>query len=364
MFRRIVHDVITRHVSRLVLALLLMVSARAAGKEASWLKLTTSEFTLITSLKEKEARAWAGDFSQFIATMRSFFADGDRKLPPLTVVIFARERDYLDYRPLGTNGKPQPVMGFFSRRGSWAVVGLSDRYDSAELRRTIFHEGTHWFMSAPGRRLPIWLEEGLAEVFSTFAVVKGKARFGEPIDEHVEALRELGRMPLPQLFAARKDQLFSGSATQTGLMYAQSWALVHYLMFGEHTFSRQALSDYFKLVGRSRPTEAMFERAFGRSVPALEREFGRYLEDGDYFVWQQPLVSVVPPQVAAASAAELSNALGRLALVGGRMELAESHARAAIAAEPDSVEGKKLLSSVLNSKNFAGRGRGPRRGGS
>ena len=52
------------------------------------------------------------------------------------------------------------------------------------MRRTIFHEGVHWFLSGTKTRNPVWLDEGLAEVFSTFRAEKDRAAWGQAIPEH------------------------------------------------------------------------------------------------------------------------------------------------------------------------------------
>ena len=323
----------------------------AASNEDQWLKLTTPDFDVVTSLKEKEAKAWAGEFAQFIAAMRRYFPDGKRRLPPLTVVIFARERDFAGYRPRGTDGKPQAMAGFFSRRAGSAVAGLASPNESEELRRIIFHEGTHWFVSSFDRQQPVWLEEGLAEVFSTFEVEKGKAKWGSPVDDHVRVLREQPRLPISRLLAVGQGELFHGSSAQTGIVYAESWAFVHYLIFGQHKMPRKVLDDYVDLSRTALDPDEAFKRAFGRTMAEMDRDFGRYLDGGSYYINLQPLAAVAAPKVAAASAVEVAHALGRLALVAGRMELAEKHARAVIAATPDSPDGYDLLGLTLKSKN-------------
>ncbi len=77
------------------------VLAPALAAKDTWLRVSAPEFTLITSLPQRDAVAWAGEFSQYVAAMRSFFKNGNRELAPLTVVIFSRERDFEKYRPLG-----------------------------------------------------------------------------------------------------------------------------------------------------------------------------------------------------------------------------------------------------------------------
>lgn len=90
-------------------------SVLGAATTETWLRVKTPEFTVLTPLKQKEAVTWASEFAQFIAAMRGFFVTGQRSLTPLTVVIFARERNFENYRPLGADGKPEDVAGFFAR---------------------------------------------------------------------------------------------------------------------------------------------------------------------------------------------------------------------------------------------------------
>src|SRR5687768_13903833 len=139
----------------------------AAGGER-WLKVAAPEFTVITPLREKEALAWTAEFSQFIAALQGFINVNPTRLPRLTIVVLARERDFARFRPLRENGTPMEVAGFFSRRASGAVAGVVGTGMRDETRSTLFHEGTHWFLSGFELPNPVWLEEGLAEVFSTF----------------------------------------------------------------------------------------------------------------------------------------------------------------------------------------------------
>ena len=76
------------------------------------------------------------------------------------------------------------MAGYFARQETWAVIGMAERLDDVETRQTIFHEGVHWVVSVYPRYLPLCLNEGLAEVFSTFEIEKGKPRWGKPICRH------------------------------------------------------------------------------------------------------------------------------------------------------------------------------------
>ncbi len=323
--------------------------ARLTAKDDVWLRVTSPEFTLITSLSEKEAKAWAGEFAQYVAALRSYFKNtGQRPLAPLTIVIFARERDFEKYRPLGADNKPQEVAGFFSRHQSWAVAGLAGANTSENVRRTIFHEGVHWFLSFQDRINPVWLEEGLAEVFSTFQVTKTQAEWGRAIDSHVALLRMTDAMPLQRVLLMSHGDLFGDDSLRTSIVYAKSWAFVHYMIYGKHDeISRRTLGDYADLMQNGVAPDDAFRRAFGKTYEQMDALIDRYLMGGQYFVTRQPLATVAPPVSGPASPLEVSDALARLALVARRWPQAIEHARAAIAAADADPRGHEVLGLAL-----------------
>lgn len=338
---------LARALTGILLATALGSSVRAAGKADAWLRVTSPDFTVITSLREKDAVAWSREFAQYVAALRSYFKNGERRLPPLTIVIFARERDFEQYRPLDANGKPEEVAGFFLRHDSWSVAGLGGAQISDDLRRTIFHEGVHWFLSSSERINPVWLEEGLAEVFSTFHVVKNQAEWGRAIDNHVGLLRGQDPLPLERLLFTGRGDLFGDDSLRTTIVYAESWAFVHYVIYGKHDFSHHALSDYVQLTATGVNPDEAFHQAFGATYKEMDRRLGDYLHDGMYFVARQPIAALAEPKAERATPFEVEDALGRLALAAHRWPVATTHARAAIALAPGDPRGHEVLGLAL-----------------
>jgi tetratricopeptide (TPR) repeat protein len=332
-----------------LLVLLFFLSGRAhAAKPETWLRASTAEVTVITPLSAKEAAAWAGEFAQYTAALRAFFGHTRVRLPPLTVVVFPRERDFERYYPLlGPGGKPQRVDGYFSRHESWAVAGLTAGV-SEETRRTIFHEGVHWFLSGTKERNPVWLEEGLAEVFSTFRADKAKAEWGRAIPEHVDVLRLTHMLPLEKLLFTAQSELFGKDEIHTGIVYAESWAFVHFLIFGKHEIPRKAIGDYSEALATGGHPDEAFRRIFGHTYAEMDRLLEKYVHGGSYFVASTSLAAVEPPTVEPATKVDVENALGRLAIAGDRYDQATTHGRAAIAAAETDPRGHELLGFALD----------------
>jgi tetratricopeptide (TPR) repeat protein len=331
---------------RIWLVVLVAPIVAGAATAERWVRVATPEFTVVTPLPEAQAKAWSADFAQYVAALRGLLHSETRRFTPLTIVLFARERDFTRYRPLQANGKVQDVDGFFLRHESWAVAGLAGPDQSADVRRTIFHEGVHWFLSGTERPNPVWLEEGIAEVFSTFQVRKSDMEWGRPIDSHVVLLNYTRPLPLAELLSTARGDLFGDDSVRTSLVYAESWAFIHFLLFGKHSLPRDALPHFLDAMQAGALQEEAFRTAFGRTYADLDGLLADYLRGGAFFVRRMPLVPAPPATVQTATVGEVEDALGRLALAARRWEQAAAHGRAVVAAMPTDPRGHEVLGLV------------------
>lgn len=340
---------LSRKILGLGLALIVLANSLVWGKtitDRDWLRVTMPEFALVTDQNEKQAISWAIEFGQYVAALREYFQMRERRLLPLTIVVFEFERDYLDFQPLDAHGKPQSMDGFFARHESWAVVGLAQSRMSAELRRMVFHEGTHWFMSAQNKAMPPWIAEGLAEVFSTFALNRHGVEWGQPIKSHVAFLDGILPVPLEKVLAITQGELFADRSSRTSFFYAESWLFMHYLIFGRHNMPQNGLATYRDLAAAGAPVAEAFQRAFGRPCGKMEDELYGYLRGGNYGLHRQPVAEVPPPSVERASKGDINGALARLAMAGRRWSAAQQHAQTMIDMTPSDPRGFEILGAV------------------
>ena len=85
-----------------------------------------------------------------------------------------------------------------------------------------------------GASVPVWLREGLAEVYATFQERDGgkSAVLGAPDPDHLRLLQNTSLIPLQDLIAVTQMSPIYNEGDRRGVLYAESWALVHYLMYG------------------------------------------------------------------------------------------------------------------------------------
>jgi hypothetical protein len=307
--------------------------------EPEWLKLQAPSFGVISQLGENETRAWAVEFEQFVGALHELYSVDQVALPPLTIVLFRSSREFAPYR-LRTDSGQARISAFFGNTGDWSVIGMPGNGRDAATRETIFHEAVHWFATGADTPQPLWFAEGLAEVLSTFEVVDGSGRWGRAIDDNVAYLTDAGLMPMEKMLRASQDDALHGD--ERDRFYPQAWAFVHSLMFGNAGADGAALAAFLReLEGANLDTAV--KATFDKSYDELTTDLRRYLDGGRYGYAEVALRDRSGEMtIEPASDASVAFALGRLATVGGNLDLADAHAAEVIALAPHSPAGHEL----------------------
>lgn len=163
------------------------------------------------------------------------------------------------------------------------VEGLS----RDQVYSTLQHEGFHQFAhSKLGRRLPLWVNEGLAEYFGAAIVVKGDVRLGivdgERVDRIVGALEADRAMGFDELLGIESEQWHSNMLTGSPkghLQYDQSWAIVHFLIHGDRGRYQKAFGEYLMLISRGRAHEQAFTRTFGDNNELFAQRWLKFIRE-------------------------------------------------------------------------------------
>ena len=150
---------------------------------------------------------------QFRAVVGGLIPDAGRPPSlPTAVFVFSTRKAMLPFVPLA-NGKPAQVAGFFQRSGDMnhIVMTLEGFEESAAI---VYHEYTHLLLANAVRSIPVWLNEGLAEYYSSYKLSADRrsAEIGGILDWRLALLRDRF-LPLSQIIAvdsvdgaARRDR--------------------------------------------------------------------------------------------------------------------------------------------------------------
>ena len=231
---------------------------------SGWRRLTGSGFSVVGNASDGDLRKVRQEIQLFRDAMRALFPSLRLDAAvPLNIVVFKDDRAFTPFKPR-SRGKPlDNVAGYFSVHPERTVIVMAP--SSSEFTyRIIFHEYTHFIVHLNMRRVPLWLNEGLAEFYGTFrgSSMDARSQLGRPIAWHLDTLVNHTRLPLRRLLSPDTGDMFR-DPTAVGMFYAQSWAFVHYLLLGDNGAHRSQLSAFLALQDSGQPLDAVFTRAFG-----------------------------------------------------------------------------------------------------
>ncbi|MEK6299092.1 MAG: tetratricopeptide repeat protein [Acidobacteriota bacterium] len=306
-------------------ALVLLAASTAPAKD-KWLNLRTKNFNIVGNADEGDTRELALKLEQFRLIISKLTNTSNVTPVPITVVVFKNDGAFKPFKPL-YNGKPANVSGFFQQSEDENVIALDLNADEEYPMSVIFHEYTHLLTAYASVPFPLWMSEGLAEFYSTFDVKKNEVTIGKPLSGHVWLLREKF-VPFQTLFSVRHDSPGYNERDKQGVFYAESWALAHYLMFGNNHARQPQLTQFLGLLSSGMNVEKAFNEAFKIGFAEMEKELRRYVGNRSYPGMIYTLKSTEGEKdvsVRALSDAEVQYNLGNLLMRINRLEDAETY---------------------------------------
>lgn len=202
---------------------------------------------------------------------------------PIAVVAFPSHEKMAPFLPL-YQGQPANLAAFFKRTSDENLIVLalpSGEMDPNDMS-VIYHEYTHLLFRHNDRFWPLWLKEGMAEVYSTFTVGRGEVAIASPIPGHLALLKQTPLLPLDELFAVTHDSPDYNESRRQGIFYAESWLLAQFLAAGDRPDLRARFGQYTALLRDGQNASEAFTNALGISLPGMTAQLQRYLTNGLY----------------------------------------------------------------------------------
>jgi tetratricopeptide (TPR) repeat protein len=326
------------HSARLAVAVALVVLA-PLDAAARWTQLQSAHFLFIGDAAERDIRATAQKLEQFREVMvRALPAGAAMTSPvPTVVFVFANDRSLAPYRPK-FEGRPIEMAGLFVQQSDINYVAVNaDAYQQAF--NVVLHEYSHFLLGNWLESVPVWMNEGLAEVYATFQERDGGkgAVLGAPDGNHLGLLRRSTLIPIRDLLAIDHSSPTYNEGSRRGVLYAESWALVHYLAFGNRARTPQ-LAAFLKAVKGGAPPVPAFTEAFG-SVAKLEQELREYIHSFTMpairIDFGEKISGAIAPRGEAMPDAHAAAYLGDFLARVGRTDEARTQLRALLEQNPD-----------------------------
>ena len=251
----------------------------------TWMSVRSKNFHLVGNANEKEIRKVALKLEQFREVFTRLLPHMKYNTPvPTTVVVF---KSRSSYEPFG----PPATGGYFQAGPDVNYIALStETYSGLNgVFQIIFHEFTHLLVSNTFKNPPLWFNEGLAEYYSTFSIDNDlKFRLGVAPRNHLILLRHQQMLPLRTLFDITYYSPQFNEKFKKSIVYAQSWALMHYLLVGKEG-QLGKLAKFIEMLAADVPVETAFQKAFETTFEAMEKELRDYVKQDRYKFMQGKL---------------------------------------------------------------------------
>lgn len=258
----------------LSLAAILAVPAVCA---AEWTEIRTANFRFIGDAREPEIRQIAASLEQFRAVLRRIDPGLTADSPvPTIVFVFADMRSFAPYQPVSAGTRLASVTGYFQAADTVNYIAMAADGGPAAIR-LIFHEYTHFLVSNSFGEMPAWFAEGIAQLYETL-LIRDEGRtaiVGTPLPQTLTLLAQRSLMPLEELVGVTEALSVLHGRAESTIFYAQSWALVHYLLLGDPARKEQ-LRDYVARVARGEAPRSAFDTVFGADARQIHRDVAGY----------------------------------------------------------------------------------------
>jgi tetratricopeptide (TPR) repeat protein len=269
----------------LVAAFLVAAPALDVSAADQWIEVKSAHFTVVSNAGERSTRKLVWQLEQVRSAMAALWSWAQPDLnKPLSVIAVKDESGMRALAPQYWEDRKA------IRPASVWVTGSDEHYLAIRTDVEVDDRGTinpyitaYWsyvglvlHQSVAGD-MPLWFTRGFTGVLSNTIVRDDHILLGAPIPWELQILRERSLLLLPKLLAVTRKSSEATQADPREVYDAETWAFVHFLMFGDQGKRAGALNAYGKLVTAGKDPAVAFTEALG-PIDALEAPFRGYIQ--------------------------------------------------------------------------------------
>jgi len=294
---------VRRRLSALVLVVAAALSAPVGARPTPpWSYAASDHFEVFFSGKEQDAREAVALFERDETFFEHQLKVKAGWRPRTRVIVFSSPSDYELYKPESNAA----AYWLGTPDGDFIVLQSLDETSPIDA----VHELAHMMVARTGTVYPLWIEEGLAQYYSTLKTFGSKVRLGAELPGALAVVRGAAGTTSP-------DRLFTVTELQpdtapplAGQFYAASWALVHMLLT-DGAYRGRAHTFLSAVGGGAAPGDA-FTATYGKPAAALNADFRKYISrfKVDSTVVAAPPLSTPQIQAGAVDDVDVAVTLG------------------------------------------------------
>jgi tetratricopeptide (TPR) repeat protein len=255
------------------LTILLMLFAAHPAHADNWVKVKSPHFLVISDGSESQARHIAQGFEEIHAVFNVALPGLRTDSGAETIVIAVKdEHSFVTLEPFE---KKMAAFRAGEFHKGWERDYVIVRLDFPDQTRDIvYHEYIHKLLHLNFTRLPVWLDEGLAEFFGNTLMRSDGTFMGAP-SPRIDLLRSGTLYPIQTVLTVVPSSPYYRDESKVQMFYAEAWGLTHFLVFGDHMGGGQKLNAYLGALQDGADSVKAFDETFGNRKD-VEKNFQFY----------------------------------------------------------------------------------------
>jgi hypothetical protein len=315
-----------------------LIASALAAPTGRWVEARSANFIVVSNAGEGQARKIALQFEQIRSLFRDSLSYAKAGPSPVITILAVKDEDSL--RELlpeywAEKGHTHPA-GIFVDRYYQLQVALNLNAHGDNPYEALYHEYYHSVTVPFFPGLPTWIAEGMADFWGNSVINDKTANLGMPNGALIQELRSKPLIPLSVLFKVDNTSPYYNEQDKVSIFYAESWALVHYLMLGDNRVHNAALGTYLGALNQGATQDEAAAKAFG-NLQKLEEKLEQYIAQPLF-----PAIQVAAPTksnedelaVRTISPAEVDAYCGGFLALHGQFQQAEPLLKHAVQADP------------------------------
>ena len=239
----------------------------ASASDPRWIRIQSPNFELYSTASERSARETLEEFEQVRAFFLNTLPTKDQKPLSVRIVTFNSVKEYEPYR------FNEFATAYYYPGAERDTIVMS--HGGSENFPTAIHEYVHLVVQHAGVKPPPWLNEGLAEFYSTLRPLGGKIVVGDIIPGRLAALRADNWVPLSVILAADQNSPYYNEKNKAGSFYNEGWALTHMLSLSDEY--RPKWKEFVAAVIKGRDAAEALSQIYGKPLAAIDQDLQYYI---------------------------------------------------------------------------------------
>src|SRR5438067_2534168 len=278
----------------------------------NWIEVSSPHFSVISNAGAKEGARVAAQFEQIRAMFQSAFPHIRVDSGKPTIIFALKNEDSLKlFLPsYGLNNKEKHLAGLYQPGTSknYALVRTDITGSGANPYHSLYHEYTHYLLRVNFRGLPLWLDEGLAEFYGNTAFEGKQVILGMADPNQLRILQRTPMIPIEMLITADSGSPLYNAQEHSGIFYAESWAIVHYLALSTDARDKDLLNRFMSVLRATDDPAQAANQSFG-DLKQLENKLHGYTQQVAFQAMRMPLQTTYSEKDLKTRALEPAEAL-------------------------------------------------------